>query len=342
MWTRRLILVSVATLSLAATAFADGAKRRGESSGGSSSNGAEARQPSGGGGSSSGGSSSGGSWGGGSEARSNGGSQSDSPRSEDRSPSVSRTDAERRQPRPRQWDRNSIRYGRNWPYRDRHVNAYYPYWGNYDGYYYGYYGWRSPYWPHYGVTYNDNDFGSVRLLVNPEEAEVFVDGYFAGMVNDYNGLFQRLQIRPGRHEITLKCEGYRTHRVKVYVPYAQTLKIRFDMKTGNADEISEQEIGIPMDDKRAPAADDDTDAEDIENGMGLLRLVVRPDDASVYVDGEARGAARSVSDLDLPVGMHLIEVVRPGFSTYEREVNIKNAEPKTIEIELEKLRVDRP
>ena len=51
---------------------------------------------------------------------------------------------------------------------------------------------------------------SVRLDVKPKEAEVYVDGYYAGMVDDFDGTFQRLRVEPGEHEIELWLDGYRT------------------------------------------------------------------------------------------------------------------------------------
>ena len=39
--------------------------------------------------------------------------------------------------------------------------------------------------------------GSLRLKVKPREASVYVDGYFAGRVDDFDGMFQRLQDRIG-------------------------------------------------------------------------------------------------------------------------------------------------
>ena len=56
-----------------------------------------------------------------------------------------------------------------------------------------------------------------------------------------------------------------------------------------------------------------------EGPTGRVRLEVRPDDASVYVDDEFRGTARDARILNLPPGRHLIELVRPGFATERRE-----------------------
>lgn len=44
---------------------------------------------------------------------------------------------------------------------------------------------------------------SLRLQVSPKETEVFVDGYYAGTVDDFDGMFQRLHLERGEHEVAL-------------------------------------------------------------------------------------------------------------------------------------------
>jgi len=39
---------------------------------------------------------------------------------------------------------------------------------------------------------------SVRLDVSPRDAEVYVDGYYAGVVDDFDGILQRLRVEPGQ------------------------------------------------------------------------------------------------------------------------------------------------
>ena len=65
-------------------------------------------------------------------------------------------------------------------------------------------------------------------------------------------------------------------------------------------------------------------------------MSVRPADASVYVDGAFRGSGREVSLRSLPPGRHRIEVVRPGFSTVERDVEVTAGGTADLTIELDK------
>src|SRR5262245_14361855 len=44
---------------------------------------------------------------------------------------------------------------------------------------------------------------AIRLEITPKEAEVFADGYFAGIVDEFDGVFQRLYLASGQHEIVL-------------------------------------------------------------------------------------------------------------------------------------------
>ena len=39
----------------------------------------------------------------------------------------------------------------------------------------------------------------------PRNAEVYVDGRYAGIVDDYDGTFQRLDLEPGSHEIEIRA-----------------------------------------------------------------------------------------------------------------------------------------
>src|SRR3977135_3801395 len=72
--------------------------------------------------------------------------------------------------------------------------------------------------------------GSIRIQAEPKTAEVYVDGFYAGIVDDFDGLFQRLHVRPGPHAIELYQDGYRPVTQRVYVPSDSTLTIKSKME----------------------------------------------------------------------------------------------------------------
>jgi len=50
--------------------------------------------------------------------------------------------------------------------------------------------------------------GELRLQVHPRDAQVFVDGYYAGTVDDFDGVFQSLRLEDGDYEIEIVLPGY--------------------------------------------------------------------------------------------------------------------------------------
>jgi PEGA domain-containing protein len=263
------------------------------------------------------------------------------------------TDAQRRHPRAGTGtgDRGGrFHYDRPYSYRSNYY-GFYPYdsyyFYGYPTYYYsGFYGYDPYSARRYGYGYGYRETGSLRVQVEPEKTRVYVDGYYAGIADDFDGLFQRLHLATGRHDITLKLEGYRTHRFRVYVPVDHTVKLHYDMVKGQGDD-TEEVVGSPdvagrpagyarfeEDDRDAPRDGDDPAYR--RGDDGVLRLDIRPGDASIYVDGGFRGTARDLDRLRLAAGRHRVEMVRPGYRTVERDVEIRSGETTDLRVELDR------
>lgn len=72
-------------------------------------------------------------------------------------------------------------------------------------------------------------YGGVRLEVLPRHAEVLVDGYYAGTVDDFDGSFQRLELEEGVHKIEIRAPGFQSAVFDVNVLIGQTIKYRADL-----------------------------------------------------------------------------------------------------------------
>jgi hypothetical protein len=294
------------------------------------------------------------------------------------------SDAASRRPRPGTGSGTRDRYGndrdRYWSYPNSYYyyNPYswgYPRYGRYGlyGYGYGYYDYGYSYGDYYGYypssyyrsyRYRSGNIAQIRTLVEPAKTRVYVDGYYAGIVDDFDGLLQRLNVSPGRHEITLKLEGYRSHTFAVYANRDQTLKLRWDMVKGSGetrDTVGDYDRRSDDDDRDFDRRDDDdVDVDDDRTsarvpaersrevdadapytppsgreGGGEVLFEVDPADASVYIDGEFHGKASQLSKVVLPPGRHRIEVVRPGYRTEETEIEV-GGEPRKVIVKLER------
>jgi hypothetical protein len=76
---------------------------------------------------------------------------------------------------------------------------------------YSTYGYPAyPYSPGYGYysVIPGRAYGALRIVDAPRNAQVLVDGYYAGVVDDYDGVFQHLNLEAGPHHIEIEVAGY--------------------------------------------------------------------------------------------------------------------------------------
>ncbi len=90
-------------------------------------------------------------------------------------------------------------YGPGWAYYD-------PFWGAYE--------WGAPYGY---VAPTDVAEGGLRIEVTPKDAQVYVDGSYAGVVNDFDGHFQHLDLPPGGHHVELRADGFAPLAFDAYI-----------------------------------------------------------------------------------------------------------------------------
>jgi PEGA domain len=102
----------------------------------------------------------------------------------------------------------------------------YPTYGYAPGYDRGSY---APYGYGYG-GYSGRPYGGVRIDVPQRDAEVYVDGYFVGVVNDFDGVFQQANIEAGPHRIEIRAPGFETVTFDVNVEPGRTITYRSSMR----------------------------------------------------------------------------------------------------------------
>jgi hypothetical protein len=210
----------------------------------------------------------------------------------------------------------------------------------YDPWFYPYgvgYGAYPPY--PYGPAYAPA--ASLRIQAEPRETEVFVDGYYAGSVDDFDGMFQRLHLEPGEHDVTLYLAGHRTSRQSVYLQPGRTFRIHHTMEplpAGSAPEprpISAPIVrrGINESPRRAvdapPAPASSPDA-------GTIAIRVQPAGAEILIDGEVWEGPADSEQLVVQVapGAHRIEVRREGYRSYSADVDVRAGAVSPLNVSL--------
>lgn len=241
--------------------------------------------------------------------------------------------------------------------------AYYPgyyyspfYWGI--GFGFGY-GWYPPYYwyPQYPAPYwrHENREVAARIEVTPRDAEVFIDGYLVGVVDNFDGTFQRLHLRAGEHTLEIFKEGYRTIRERVDFKPGDTYRVKFTMEPLGS---GEPQPARPKPDPSAPRSHDPDarrpDAPEpprppmspeparapVRGEGGALALRVQPEGAVVLVNGErwVPPAGPEPLVIHLEEGTHRIEVQKEGYRAYSAEIRVRRGETVPLNISL---RVER-
>lgn len=109
----------------------------------------------------------------------------------------------------------------------------YPYYGGYPYYGYGYgypnYGYGSAY-PGSLTAAPGQVYGRVRIQNAPRDAQVFVDGAYAGIVDDIDGARAGLNLEAGVHRIEIRGREFATETFDVNLQAGQTITYRAHMQ----------------------------------------------------------------------------------------------------------------
>jgi len=238
--------------------------------------------------------------------------------------------------------------------------------GFYDPFYWGWgpgwgggwgpgWGFQGGWFPPFGPGWGGSVTGAARLQVTPKQAEVYVDGYLAGSVDDFDGVFQRLNVVPGEHELTIYMEGYQTFTQRVYFQPGQTIDIRERLEP-----LAPGETSGPRPVAAAPPPGSPGDAGGPDpsaaprrgpwgprresppvdqppmSSFGTLAVRVQPADATLLVDGEEWDAPEGDGPIliDLPDGAHEVEVRKEGLPTYRRMVQVRAGRTLPLNVSL--------
>ena len=95
---------------------------------------------------------------------------------------------------------------------------YSPGWGYGPGWYAPYWG---PYWGPYGYYYAYPNSGEVKLDTKVKDAQVFINGAYAGTTKEN----KTMHLRPGSYNIEIREGGTTPFRQQVYVATGKTLHL---------------------------------------------------------------------------------------------------------------------
>lgn len=215
----------------------------------------------------------------------------------------------------------------------------------YDPFFWDAYGWGYPGWYGPGLFNRRGvDESSARIQVTPRHTEVYVDGYLAGVVDDFDGFAQRLRVSPGEHTIELYLDGHKTMAQSILFQPGQSYRIRHSMEPLSAGEAApERPKPNPNAPPRTALPPFDAFGRSVPpearsaNTGATLAIRVQPGDASIIVDGERwQGSGGDRLEIQVSPGEHRIEVQKDGYQPFSTTVRVRPGETAPVNVSLTK------
>jgi hypothetical protein len=217
------------------------------------------------------------------------------------------------------------------------------------GYYYDPFAGPYPWWPRpvrrpwYFPVYDYR--AEVHVKVTPRESAVYVDGFYAGVVDDFDGMFQRLLLPPGGHSIAVFRDGFQTVQHNLYLRSGADMTLRFALEPLAQGQESVRPAVVPpvpppppgsyrLPRTPPPVALPSTQPVEAV-GFGTLELRVQPADADIVIDGQKWVSSEPGHlVIDLATGRHLIGIAKSGHVPYSREIEIAEDTSTPLSINL--------
>jgi hypothetical protein len=188
---------------------------------------------------------------------------------------------------------------------------------------------------------------NLRIIVTPKIASVFVDGYFAGEVDQFDGVFQRLHVSPGSHEFAIYLAGYHTMRQTLFLNPNETLKI-----SGTLERLGEGQPNEPVPMPAPPTARADMPRMPSGRGRGrsaepppqspaastgAIALRVRPAGADIRIDGAHWAMSSDAGEpmvIQVQPGRHTVEIHESDFRGYVTDIEVRPGETVPLNVSL--------
>jgi len=147
-----------------------------------------------------------------------------------------------------------------------------------------------------GGYYNGKEMGALDLDIRPEKAQIFVNGEYLGVADQYDGYPGYLWLEQGTYDIVFYYEGYESISRQYSIYQGAVVDVSDVMVPGEAKRpeelISKSTVNrderLRRDRERVVEAHRSS-SERGGGDVGRLHLNVWPEDTAVYLDGHFLG-----------------------------------------------------
>jgi hypothetical protein len=181
----------------------------------------------------------------------------------------------------------------------------------------------------------------VLLKVEPDDAQVLLNGKWIGDAYEFSSWTSALRLSSRNNELIFKKEGYVEEAIDLYKYDTRKIVIQLKLlkdkdyagpvKTKPRDEtVKTAEAGKKPEYQAKTLPPKELPPEPPEEKMFVkpveVTLEVHPAEASIYLNGKFWGISPKlgkIENLRLEPGRYTLEVVKPGYRDYKKEIEVK-------------------
>jgi hypothetical protein len=230
--------------------------------------------------------------------------------------------------------------------------------------------WWGPWWgapavyePVPGTTMR-SDLAAVNTDVTPEHARVVLNGEVIGVADDFDGYPGYLYLKPGHYTIEFTLKGYRTEKMEIDAQAGRYFPMSFKLERVPGEKPApwyDRPEGLPVgrvfgpkgtapSPVPKPGPDPSLRLESRERPRetapagrsvtgAALDLRVTPPNAAIYIDGKCIGTGEELGRLErglaVAPGKHRVEVVAPGRTSKNIDVDVPEGQRQQVVVDLE-------
>lgn len=185
----------------------------------------------------------------------------------------------------------------------------------------------------------------VVLLVEPDDADVLLDGKFIGEAYEFATDQSALRLRTRNHELVIKKKGYLEEVVKLDDYGTSEIRVRIRLERdrthyGSSKKIRRREVPVkapadsaapappPAPAPKPPVKAETEDFEPMEKGKREavnVTLAIQPAESAIYLNGKFWGIAPPsgrIDNLRLKRGKYTLEIVKPGYNSILKKLTV--------------------
>lgn len=201
-----------------------------------------------------------------------------------------------------------------------------------------------PYGP-YDQPYGYNSV-NVVLHVEPDDAQVLINGRYIGEAYEFATTDSAIRLRSRDSELIIKKEGYIEEVVDLYDYSSRNIAVNLKLRQDKGFVREQPVTKEPVPSEPIPKTVKEQEVPEVpeEPNIEKFRLIkiildIEPPEASIYLNGKFWGISPvkgSIENLKLKPGKYTLEIVKPGYQAYKKELDLSDQKEVKIEIKLQK------